>query len=383
MGKRKSILLLVAGFCLCLLAAAAQAQNSAVITVGSNSAYKKTTVTVPVNFNPALDKGVSAVSFHLEYNPAELKFKEAKTGPAALNAEKNVSVNNKGNGVVKFVIFGLNNTVIAKGVLAEVSFDILASAATGKAVLVLSNYSASTPDATAVPLVASNGAIAITDTIVTTASKSQMEEKKIVSEENRMITIAQSPVPEPALPLTSGQTIIVASEYKGSVVQRSGEEGLKPIEKNRDMPPQELDQQYEQQESQPVLPVEQSMDESAKYRLIEEKDNTKQIEKESSLGKDEQAKASEKKVVPEIIVKPVKHLFIWRSYRLELAKESRIMPLSWELSKKQKLPFLLVLDKKNGSIFGIVWGKGEFELKLNIITKDKQFIEVPCKLKIE
>ncbi|MFZ2356455.1 MAG: hypothetical protein WAW67_01345, partial [Candidatus Omnitrophota bacterium] len=86
-------------------------------------------------------------------------------------------------------------------------------------------------------------------------------------------------------------------------------------------------------------------------------------------------------VIPVVKVKQMKGFLIWRLYKLEL--EGAIQPLSWRLAGKQKLPFGLGLDKKKGTISGIAWVKGKFDLKLEITTYDKKKLELPCKLEIE
>lgn len=372
MVGKKSFLLLVIGYCLCLFTTTAQAQSSAVITVGNSSGARQATVTVPVDFNPASDKGVSALSFYLKYNPSELKFKEVKTGLAASNAGKSISVNDKGDGVVRFVIFGLNNTVIAKGVLAEVSFDILSSAAIGSTTVALTNYSASTSEATAAGLVVNNGSIAITGATVALSQENQAQENKIVPEEIKSQLLAQLPLAESRASL--GENIIVTQGYKSNAGQ-SMPQGLREQAVNNLDIPMEIAQPYRQQQTQVMPPVAPAESESAQNKIIE-------VKSEAELS---QPKALEEKIKPEvkITVKPVKWFLMWRSYKLGISSESPVMPDLWELSGKQKLPFLLALNKKNGSMFGIVWGKGEFNLKLNIRAKDKQFIEVPCKLKVE
>ncbi|MFH1440555.1 MAG: putative Ig domain-containing protein, partial [Candidatus Omnitrophota bacterium] len=192
-SNRRSVILLLTAitFFLCLFAAGSEAAEPAILSAGSGSGNRSTTVTIPVNFTPSPDQGVSAISFRIQYSSADLAFKEGKAGPAALNASKGVTINGNESGVVRFVVFGLNDFLILDGVLAEVTFDILSSSSIGNTALTLTNYSASSPDAVSVPLSIENGIITISDIVTNHAPELSPIGNQSV-EENRTLSFVVS-----------------------------------------------------------------------------------------------------------------------------------------------------------------------------------------------
>ena len=77
----------------------------------------------------------------------------------------------------------------------------------------------------------------------------------------------------------------------------------------------------------------------------------------------------------------MKQVAFWRVYKLEL-KGADAQPVFWK-AKDRRLPYLLRLNKRKGTIYGIIWGKREVKLDFTIITQDRERIEASCKLKIE
>lgn len=201
--------------------------------------------------------------------------------------------------------------------------------------------------------------------------------------------------------MVPAQTIAIASRYEesskqetkkgtskavGKVIKEKSHaeetiqdnEYLYPVERDRDLSSETPDEYYDEQEKQNVAPIEPSM---SKYKIAKDASG-KKLEKLPAQA--QKAETKEEKAPPEIIiiVKPVKKFMIWRSYELKMRKGAA-EPISWELGTKQKLPFMLKLDKKKGTIYGIVWGKGRFKLRLNMIAADKQVIESSCKLMVD
>ncbi|GIW41083.1 MAG: hypothetical protein KatS3mg076_1660 [Candidatus Binatia bacterium] len=105
---------------------------------------------------------ISIVSGTLTFDPAVLEAVECRAGAAAQAAQKDVSTSEGGPGELIFVVFGLNDNVIADGVLMECDFRIVEGAGAGET-QVGGTADGSTPEAESVEmgLVAGTVSVAI------------------------------------------------------------------------------------------------------------------------------------------------------------------------------------------------------------------------------
>lgn len=152
----RTILLLV--FC------GAGLSQAATITVGTNSASPGSlNVIIPVSLAPGVGENVSGLNLDIGYDTSKLTFKEVTTGQASTAAGKTVSSSTPQSGTIRIVVFGLNQTNIAAGVIANISFDIQAAASSGVVALPVSTAIAAAPGATSVSLSGVAGSMTITE----------------------------------------------------------------------------------------------------------------------------------------------------------------------------------------------------------------------------
>lgn len=135
--------------------------HAATITVGTDSASPGAqNVILPVNLVSGTGEDVSGLNMDIGYDTSKVTFKGVTTGQAALDAGKTVSSSSPQSGTIRIIVFGLNQTRIADGIIANISFDIQ-SGISGAITLTVSKAAASAPDATSVPLSTVAGSITI------------------------------------------------------------------------------------------------------------------------------------------------------------------------------------------------------------------------------
>jgi hypothetical protein len=135
------------------------------LSVASQSAVVPNTFTVPVNFDPQ-GSNVAGLEFDFPI-PAGTTFSGVTIGDASTAAGKSIT-SNLVNGSIRVIIFGLNQTTIAAGVVANIN---LVAVNAESEPLSLANPSASDPTGTAVPLTTANATLTITGgTVGTTQS---------------------------------------------------------------------------------------------------------------------------------------------------------------------------------------------------------------------
>lgn len=108
-------------FPLILVFAVLPALGEGVLTIGT-PAVDGSNVTVPVFLDGNLGDGVAALDFTLRYDPAILAPNGVRAGEAALAAEKGVQYNLTSPGNYVVMMFGLNQSTMDAGKVAEVSF---------------------------------------------------------------------------------------------------------------------------------------------------------------------------------------------------------------------------------------------------------------------
>ncbi len=118
-------------------------------------------VVVPISLISDPGAEVAAINFDLSYDSSQLTFQQVSEGDAALAADKIVASSSPSDGVIRVIVYGLNQTAIGDGVIVNVHFDIPLSAAQGLTPLTFSQEVAAAPDASSVPLTTTPGSIEI------------------------------------------------------------------------------------------------------------------------------------------------------------------------------------------------------------------------------
>ncbi len=159
----KKPLLLALVFSLLLIPSAwAAPPGSATLQVGQVPGYPASLdLRVPITLLNDPDTAVSAINFDLTYDPAVLTFKALELGASAAQAEKTLASSQPAAGVVRGVIYGLNQNAIGDGVLAEAVFDVQIGAPLGSTPLGLENVTAANPDALEVQMTLVAGSVDI------------------------------------------------------------------------------------------------------------------------------------------------------------------------------------------------------------------------------
>jgi|Deesub1362A_J573_1020465.scaffolds.fasta_scaffold01553_6 hypothetical protein len=158
----KKAILLALAFSLLLSPSAWAAPGSATLQVAQVSGYPASLdLRVPITLVTGPGSAVSAINFDLTYDPAILTFKAIEAGPSAIQADKTLASSQPATGVVRAVIYGLNQHAIADGVLAEAVFDVRIGAPVGSTPLGLENVTAADPEALAVDMTLLPGSVDI------------------------------------------------------------------------------------------------------------------------------------------------------------------------------------------------------------------------------
>lgn len=138
------------------LSGAVNLQNGPLIALGHLSTPKNTNVSIPVTFF----KGKSSVA-SLQFDimlPGGIIFQSVTLGPAGTAAGKQVA-SSLVAGVVRVIVFGLNQTTIESGQLVMLNISVTSSANVGPISLGISGLTASTGNGVGVPATASTGTV--------------------------------------------------------------------------------------------------------------------------------------------------------------------------------------------------------------------------------
>jgi hypothetical protein len=156
--SKLGILSILLTFTISITAMAAANPGATLILVDSTGTVGKTGHLVLINLVSEPGAQVAAVSFDLSFDTAQLTFKGAAAGTAALNAGKEVASSILSPGLLRVIVYGLNQTAIGDGSILKLTFDIQAGAS-GAIPLKISNAAAAAPDASPVDVTPQNGTI--------------------------------------------------------------------------------------------------------------------------------------------------------------------------------------------------------------------------------
>jgi hypothetical protein len=162
--KRMIGILILLAVCLTPLSVlAAPPASGALLTAGQATGNPGTMgVVVPITLETAVGEGVAALNFDLQYDQTKLSVADVTLGAAAQAADKIVASSLPATGTVRVIVYGVNQNVIGDGVVANVVFDVSASATAGSVPLDFTDAVAASPEATAVELQTAAGSIEIT-----------------------------------------------------------------------------------------------------------------------------------------------------------------------------------------------------------------------------
>jgi hypothetical protein len=161
--SKLGILSILLTFTISLTAMAASNPGASLTLLDSSASPGKTDHVVSIDLVSELGAQVAAVSFDLSFDTAQLSFKGAAAGATAQDAGKDVASSIVSPGVVRVIVYGLNQTAIGDGTLLEMTFDIQA-VASGVIPLSFSASVAAAPDASSVPLIVQNGTVTVQGT---------------------------------------------------------------------------------------------------------------------------------------------------------------------------------------------------------------------------
>ena len=143
----------------CWMPTVAYAQPS--LSASSASGAPGTSVTVSVNFTPGAT-AVSTIQLDLLI-PSSLTYVSTATGSAATAAGKGAQ-GNLISGAVRILVFGLNQTAIGGGSVADIQFNIAGNSAAGTFPTSISNIIASDANGNPVSISGTGGSITIKGT---------------------------------------------------------------------------------------------------------------------------------------------------------------------------------------------------------------------------
>jgi len=163
MGVMKMLMAALVALVSVLGATSAMALN---IAAGSTTAQVGSTITIPITMTAAVGETPGGLQYRITFDPAVLSFATTgyADGPATTAAGKGGTSSLVGGNQINVVIIGFNTNVIANGVVSNLTFSVLATAAAPLSTpLTLANLTATTPGAqTITPVTGTNGAVNVT-----------------------------------------------------------------------------------------------------------------------------------------------------------------------------------------------------------------------------
>ena len=160
-GIDKTAGIFLIGFCLFLISFGAQSTQAVTLTVGDNSGLPGETITIAVDLTSKVNESIAGLNFDLGFDSTRLTISGVSAGQVVTDAGKSLSYSEPAAGIVRILIFGLNQDIIADGVIADVSFDIQPTASAGPITLSLSSAAVTNPGAQAISVTTVNGLLTI------------------------------------------------------------------------------------------------------------------------------------------------------------------------------------------------------------------------------
>ena len=132
------------------------------LTVGSQEARPGAQhIQLPLMLRGIKRTQVVALQAELRYDPARLHFQSTTIGPVAQAAGKQLSANSHEPGVLKLVLFGMNQRPLKDGVVASLIFNVAADQRPGPVDVQVSRVSAADPRGRPIKLEGVGGRVTI------------------------------------------------------------------------------------------------------------------------------------------------------------------------------------------------------------------------------
>ena len=145
--------------------------KAATLSVGSTSGSPgDKDVSIPVELRSTPGEKVCGFNFDLNFDTSKLLFKEVSLGPVAKAAGKSLLYSQPDSSIVRVLVTAINRNVIENGTVLNFYFDIMNSAAEGKAALAITDPFITDPKAHLLPVTIENGEIVIHTTHSTTST---------------------------------------------------------------------------------------------------------------------------------------------------------------------------------------------------------------------
>jgi len=133
----------------------------ATIDLGSASGIRGKTVTIPITLNNPAGTPLSTVRVDIGYDPALLTKPGAVLGAASAAAGKSLDASDQGGGVFRVGLYDTGNTVLASGILANVTFTVAESAANGSLTPLTNTPLASDPQGNDLSVSGAGGTVSV------------------------------------------------------------------------------------------------------------------------------------------------------------------------------------------------------------------------------
>jgi hypothetical protein len=118
---------------------------------------------IPIELSAENEEEIAAVQFELSYDDSLIAIDRIDIGESAQTADKTLNSANVSSGVDRIVIQGINNNILANGIVANIRIDLVSGVPDDVLMLSLDQLVASDAQGDAVPLTAVNGTLTITD----------------------------------------------------------------------------------------------------------------------------------------------------------------------------------------------------------------------------
>ncbi len=120
-------------------------------------------VSIPIELAAEFGEEIAAIQFELGYDDSLIAVDRIDTGESAQTADKTLNSANVSSGVDRIVIQGINNNIMANGIVANIRVDLVAGVPEDVLTLSLDQLVASDAQGDEVSLTAVNGTLTITE----------------------------------------------------------------------------------------------------------------------------------------------------------------------------------------------------------------------------
>jgi hypothetical protein len=147
-----------------MLAWSVQSSPAAELSVADHQAEAGSLpVSIPIELSAEIGEEIAAIQFELSYDDSQIALDRIDIGESAQTADKTLNFANVSSGVDRIVIQGINNNIMANGIVANIRVDLVAGVPDDVLTLSLDQLVASDAQGDEVSLTAVNGTLTITE----------------------------------------------------------------------------------------------------------------------------------------------------------------------------------------------------------------------------